>query len=740
MQLMLNSWQQGVDLAMEIKPILFGLIGLLTSAVHAAQSPLAPVLLTPNEWPLPAEQTMAYPLFADALLRARMAVESAQRDGIKVPYPTDPGGGPSHEQHKRNYRVLYDAGLLYRISGERAYADYARDLLLAYAELYPPLGPHPAASGSAPGRLFWQSLNDAVWLVYAIQGYDAIRATLSLQQRQLLEAKLFRPMATFLSEGQPQTFGLIHNHATWASAAVGMTGYVLGETEFVERALKGLEKDGNSGFLRQLDLLFSTDGYYSEGPYYQRYALLPFVAFAQAIELNEPQRQIFAYRDGILLKAINTSIQLTYNGYFFPLNDAMPDKSLRTDELYQAVAIGYAQSQNPGLLSIARWQGHTVLTPEGLQLARDLAEGQQRPFPFASLLLRDGAKGDQGAVAVLRSGEQTLVAKNSGQGMGHGHFDKLSWLLYDNGQALVTDYGAARFLNIEAKNGGRYLPENDSWAKQSVAHNTLVVNQSSHFGGDWKLGETLAPEQLAFIDEPLTRVSTAEMKGAYPGVRFRRSLVQLEVADSDAPLVLDLLRVDGEQPAQYDLPLHYAGHLLDAGFPLQSHPTNRPVLGQANGYQHLWVDAIGQPGPNDSSLTWINGERFYTYRMLLPESAQLILAETGANDPNFNLRRQPVLIQRLNAVTDATFVSLLEPHGHYDPDAETVSASRSRIKGLRYTRQADADLITIEWLDGRTLVLALADDTDAGATHRIKHGATPLAWTGHMGRFETNGL
>ena len=725
---------------MAIKPILFVLISLLIGAqlAHAARPSLAPVLLTPNQWPLPDEQTMAYPLFADALLRARMAVESAQREGIQVPYPTDPGGGPSHEQHKRNYRALYDAGLLYRISGERAYADYARDLLLAYAELYPPLGRHPAASGSAPGRLFWQSLNDAVWLVYAIQGYDAIRATLSPEQRHLLEAKLFRPMANFLSEGQPQTFALIHNHATWATAAVGMTGYVLGEEEYVERALKGLEKDGNSGFLRQLDLLFSPDGYYSEGPYYQRYALLPFVVFAHAIELNEPQRNIFAYRDGILLKAIDTTIQLTYDGYFFPFNDAMPDKSLRTDELYQAVAIGYGQTRNPGLLAIARWQGRTLLTPEGLQLARDLAAGLQRPFPFASLLLRDGAKGDQGAVAVLRSGKQTLVAKNSSQGMGHGHFDKLSWLLYDNGQALVTDYGAARFLNIEAKNGGRYLPENDSWAKQSVAHNTLVVNQSSHFGGDWKLGETLAPEQLAFIDEPDTRVSTAAISDAYPGVRFRRSLVQLDVAGSAGPLVLDLLRVDGEQPAQYDLPLHYAGHLLETGFPLQSHSANRPVLGQANGYQHLWVDAIGQPAPNDSSLTWINGDRFYSYRMLLPESAQIILAETGANDPNFNLRRQPVLIQRLSAATDATFVSLLEPHGHYDPDAETVSVSRSSIKALRHSREADADLITIEWLDGRTLLLALADDTEPAAKHRIEHNGAALEWRGHMGRFEIN--
>src|SRR3546814_13745757 len=73
--------------------------------------------------------------------------------------------------------------------------------------------------------------------------------------------------------------------------------------------------------------------------------------------------------------------------------------------------------------------------------------------------------------------------------MGHGHFDRLGWLYYDETGAVVTDYGAARFLNVEAKHGGRYLPENDSWASTTIAHNTLVVDEQSHFAGDWKTGE-----------------------------------------------------------------------------------------------------------------------------------------------------------------------------------------------------------------------------------------------------------
>lgn len=716
-------------------------LALLLSTSAIAQQPAnAPTLLRTSEIATMAAEAERYPLFRQELERTRADVDGAMRSGINVPIPKDPGGGLSHEQHKRNYKTIYGAGLLYRITGNRAYADHARRMLLEYAKLYPTLEAHPAAANQTPGRLFWQSLNDSVWLVYGAQGYDAIRDTLNEADRRTIDDDVFRRMARFLSDETPKIFNRIHNHATWANAGVGITGYVLRDQDLVEKALKGLDKSGKAGFLRQLDLLFSPDGYYAEGPYYQRYAIQPFVVFANAIERNEPQRKIFEYRDGIVLKAVQTAIQATYGGHFIPVNDALPEKSLRTEELYNAVAIAYGQTRDPGLLSIAEWQGATLITPEGLALARGLAAGRAKPFDFRSVLLRDGPDGSQGALALLRSGagprDQLLVAKNTSQGMGHGHFDKLNWLLYDNGNMIVRDYGAARFLNIEAKSGGRYLPENDSWAQQSVAHNTLVVNETSHFNAELEPAEKTAPRQLFYSAEGNTRVSTAEMVGAYPDVRFRRSLVQIALDGFSSPLVLDLLRVDGDKAAQYDLPLHYSGHLLETGFPLQSNVAERPVLGRANGYQHLWVDAVGTPSAENAFVTWINDGRFYTYRMLPRAGAQIIVAESGANDPKFNLRREPSLIQRVKGATDTTFVSLLEPHGAYDPNEETSVGSRTRIKALRHQRMGDADVVEIDVADGRTLVIAIADDTNAGGAHQARVGGRTLSWKGHVGRFE----
>lgn len=688
----------------------------------------------------PAASPQSYaPLFAGEVERARRDVEASIKAGINVPVPKDPGGGFTHEQHKRNYRVIFEGGQLFRLTGNGRYRDHVRDLLLAYADLYPKLGPHPAASNQVPGRLFWQSLNDSVFLVNAVQGYAEIRDALSAADRKRIDDQVIRPMARFLSDGSPEVINRIHNHATWAAAGVGLSGYLLGDRDLVDKALLGLDKSGKAGFLRQLDLLFSPDGYYAEGPYYQRYALQPFVVFAAAIAANDPDRKIFEYRGGIVLKAIRTAIDVTHDGYFLPINDAMPDKSLRTEELYHAVAIAYGATKDPTFLSIADWQGRMVLTPAGQAMAADLAAGKAKPWPFGSRLLSDGPGGKDGALVLLRTKADPtgplLVAKNTVQGMGHGHFDRLGWLYYDETGAVVTDYGAARFLNVEAKRGGRYLPENDSWASATIAHNALVVDEQSHFAGDWKAGEKSGTRQLAASLEGPTRYAIGEIDSAYKDVQIRRALLLVEVDGLANPLTLDILHGTGGGGHRYDLPLHFSGQIIDSDIAFDRKLAERPVLGKANGYEHLWVDGEGRKA-GKARLTWMQGSRFYSYHMLPSAGARFIVAESGANDPEFNLRREPVLIQRVDGAADATFVSLLEPHGAYDASAETVVASSARVTALEHRKDKGVDLVLITLVDGRRIAIAVADDVIAGAKHSVTVEGRTFAWTGPVGRLD----
>ena len=323
------------------------------------------------------------PEFDKSLSEVLSAADAAVNSSISVPVPIDGGGGAVHEQHKSNYYAMFHCGVAYQLTGDKKYATYVANMLQAYAKLYPTLGFHPLQLSPVPGRLFWQTLNESVWLVHTAVAYDCIYNTLSSKQRATIEENLFVPMADFIMDGMgdnhanKKTFNKMHNHATWATAAVGMIGFAMNREDYVKKALYGSDETGKrGGFIRQMDYLFSPDGYFTEGAYYQRYAIWPFVIFAQCIDHKLPELKIFDYRDNILSKALSTLIQLSYEGEFFHINDALL-KGLSAQELVYAVDILY--NMNPSdksLLSVADKYQHTYLPIiGGFKVARDIARG-----------------------------------------------------------------------------------------------------------------------------------------------------------------------------------------------------------------------------------------------------------------------------------------------------------------------------------------------------------------------------
>jgi hypothetical protein len=704
----------------------------LSGTAHAAISPAEPMPAKAA----PASAEPVPPLFAATLARSKAFVNPQLSRTIDVPVPADAGGGYTHERHKDNYRLIYEAGMLYRQTGDKAYADLVRRVLLDYAKLYPSLPPHPKRANQLPGRLFWQVLNDSVWLVNSVQGYEAVKDAIPAADRATIEAGVFRPMAAFLSTGSPKTFDSIHNHGTWALAAVGMTGYAIGDDGLVKQALYGLDGSGKSGFYKQLEELFSPDGYYAEGPYYQRYALSPFLLLAQSIQRHDPSRKILDYREGVLRKAVYATIQQSYGGLLFPINDAIKDKGLDTPELVHGVALTYAATHDPALLSIAVQQGAVVLTPEGRDVAAAIARGEAKPFPFASMKLRDGAKGDKGALIVLRSGpkanDQALVFKATSQGMGHGHFDKLSWLFYDAGQEVVTDYGSARFLNVEAKSGGRYLPENDSWAQQTVAHNTLVVDEKSQFGANTTTGEAHWPTVLAFDKKDGVQMTAASIDGAWPGVRYRRAMALIDRPEVGRPIVLDLVRAEGGGKHRFDLPLHYDGQIVESGLKFQGGTSELKPLGKADGYQHLW-DRGRAPVKDGARVSWFDQGRFYDYVFASSDVDQVVLTELGANDPNYNLRNERAFILRGDDRDGFALAGVLEPHGSYSAAEEYARDTIASVKAVERASENGADLVLIRLNSGKALAIGVSWDPDPAKRHRVAAPDGVYAWTGFSG-------
>lgn len=704
-----------------------GLAVMALAGAAQAAAPAKPAVVASAQMP---------PLFAATLARSKAFVDPQLSKTIDVPVPADAGGGYTHERHKDNYRLIYEAGMLYRQTGDKAYADLVRRVLLDYAKLYPPLPPHPKRANQLPGRLFWQVLNDSVWLVNSVQGYEAVKEAIPAADRAMIEAGVFRPMAAFLSTGSPKTFDSIHNHGTWALAAVGMTGYAINEPGLVKQALYGLDGSGKSGFYKQLEELFSPDGYYAEGPYYQRYALSSFLLLAQSVQRHDPNRKILDYRDGVLRKAVYANLQQSYSGLLFPINDAIKDKGIDTPELVHGVAVTYAATRDPALLSIAVQQGSVVLSPEGREVAAAIARGEARPFPFASIKLRDGAKGDKGALIVLRSGpkpkDQALVFKATSQGMGHGHFDKLSWLFYDAGREVVADYGAARFLNVEAKAGGRYLPENDSWAQQTVAHNTLVVDEKSQFDANTDTGEAHWPTVLAFDAKDGIQMTAATIDDAWPGVRYRRAMALIDRPEIGRPIVLDLVRAEGGGQHRFDLPLHYDGQMVESGLKFQGGTSELKPLGTANGYQHLW-DRGRAEVKDGARVAWFDQGRFYDYVFASSDIDQVVLTELGANDPNYNLRNARAFILRGDNRDGFALAGVLEARGAYSAAEEYARDTLTSVKAVERVSEGGADLVFIRLSSGKTLTIGVSWDPDPAKRHRVSTSSGVYAWTGFSG-------
>ena len=660
---------------------------------------------------------------------------------IAVPVPKDPAGGYSHEQHKRNYTAMQAAGQCFSISNDAKYARFVRDMLLQYSKLVPTLKNHPQARGSSPGRLFHQALNDCSWLVYTSQAYDAVYETLTPTERTTIENDVFRPLCQFLTTDLKPWFNLRHNHGMWAVAAVGMSGYVMHDKELVQQAMLGTEKDGNGGFLSQLQTLFSPDGYYTEGPYYARYALMPLFLFAQAIETNQPEQHIFQYRNQLLKKAFYATLQQTdASGRFFPLNDALKEKDWTTSELVSALSITFQQyGPDPSLVSLAKEQGRVLLNSGGVQVAKLSTNltGTGSDFQRKSTVLTDGPDGKAGGLAVLRGGpdkEQTsVVFKYTAHGLSHGHFDKLNLLLYTGGQEILTDYGAVRFLNVATKDGGRYLPENDGFGMQTIAHNTVVIDETSHFGGKEKTAEHESGEAyFSDLNNPAVQIVSARANTAYAGVKLHRTIALVADSGSQQPLVVDVFRVVSDEVHQVDLPFYYAGQLMATNFKYESFPASRSPLGQKNGYQYLWTEAQAKPLPGTASLTWLNNNRFYTISTATDSNSTVMLTRIGANDPNFNLRPETAMVLRQKWRT-GVFASVIETHGEYDARAETTSGAESRVKQVTVLASTpEATVISIELRNKTRYRLAIAnDDTGPSQPHHLTVQGQSVDWRGY---------
>jgi arginine deiminase len=103
----------------------------------------------------------------------------------------------------------------------------------------------------------------------------------------------------------------------------------------------------------------------------------------------------------------------------------------------------------------------------------------------------------------------------------------------------------------------------------------------------------------------------------------------------------------------------------------------------------------------------------------------------GASDPNFNLRRDPMMILRRKTST-TTFAAILEAHGSYSPITEKAVNAYADIEKIEVLNgQKDYTLLKITNKEKKQWILALSNQNFQKETkHSVTIDGKTIGWKG----------
>ncbi|MDW2122787.1 heparinase II/III domain-containing protein [Vibrio alginolyticus] len=704
-----------------------------------------PILLTEAEVELLRKEVGKPSLMGKSIEANRKELEAFMRLPLDVPGHGE-AGGYEHNRHKQNYTYMNLAGRLFLITQEEKYAQFVKDLLAIYAEKYLTFDFHVQKNTNPTGRLFHQILNEHCWLMFTSLAYSCVASVMTEEERTAVVERIFEPMLDMFTVKYAHDFDRIHNHGIWAVAAVGICGLAIGKPEYLEMSVYGQDRDDTGGFLAQISQLFAPSGYYMEGPYYHRYAIRPTCVFAEVVHRHMPEVDIYNYKDKVIGNTVKSMLATAYpNGEFPALNDASRTMSI-TDMGVQVAVSVYSKhyGMDDNILGMAKIQNAVWMHPCGLELSQAYDKAiadREIGMPFwPSVELNEGPTGNNGAQGFIRmqdkTGDVSQLVMNYGQhGMGHGNFDTLGITFFNRGQEVLREYGFCRWVNVEPKFGGRYLDENKSYARQTIAHNAVTIDEQCQNGFDVDRADSVHGLPHFFkVEGTEINGMSAFANDHYPNTDMQRSVFMLNLDELEAPLLLDLYRIEGEGEHQYDYSHQYDGQIVRTNFDYQSFGELN-TLGDDFGYQHLWKVASGKV--QDTALvSWLQNNTYYTWLGTSSSAKQngdneVIFTRTGANDPSFNLRSEPAFILRSKGES-TLFASVLETHGYFNEEFEQSVNARGQVKDIRavgYNAVGSIVEITTE----KSLVTVMISNVlgaDDQTPHQLELNGKTYSWNG----------
>ena len=337
---------------------------------------------------------------------------------------------------------------------------------------------------------------------------------------------------------------------------VAMAGLVTGRPELLDWGFHRKPLSTRGGYFPVQNLMLRDGGPWAEAPIYPvaHQTLLLMARMSRQLALHDG-RDWFARKgllggsvQGLMDYYLDTAYPIertglgpgqirvaTYgdgatsaDGDLFLVNPAGPALNL-----HQELAEAYAASGDP------RYGAFLAMVPG---YAPDLVG--RRPLPAnAALPAAPSRLWPRHGLAMLRSdespaywtsGRAIAVTQLLSQGYGHDHRDKLAITLHGAGRLLYPDYNAVQYENPAI-----------GWTRNTVAHNTLVVDE----------GETqnAPPTGIRHEFTPDVKFLATSASGVFEGVDQTRVLVLT------GEYLLDLFHATSPIPHTYDYLLHSFG-------------------------------------------------------------------------------------------------------------------------------------------------------------------------------------
>lgn len=134
--------------------------------------------------------------------------------------------------------------------------------------------------------------------------------------------------------------------------------------------------------------------------------------------------------------------------------------------------------------------------------------------------------------------DETSIALTYGMHFSHYHWDFLNFELFANGQKMMPDLGYPDAMNA-------YVPEIYSWSKNTIAHNTVVVDEQ-------RQKQNPIGVIHDFSDGEFARSMDASSSAYSQTSLYRRNVIMVDV-DDDQSYVVDFFRVTGGKRHDYSL-------------------------------------------------------------------------------------------------------------------------------------------------------------------------------------------